>query len=127
MGTCFKGWIKPTIAAAFENVKASDIAILVNSGYRDPATNRAVGGARYSRHLWGDALDFRVIVKERLVNGDVQPAKMLECDQVNRILSDWPGGLASASMFSHIDGRGSARVSNGRIVAGQHARWSYGF
>lgn len=78
--------------------------ITVNSWYRDPVTNRKVGGATKSRHLVGDAVDF-------VVQGISPP-------QVNRRLESWwgsRGGLASASCFTHID------------VRGYRARWSYGF
>lgn len=78
--------------------------ITINSWYRDPKTNRRVGGARRSRHLSGDAVDF-------VVKGISPPA-------VNRKLESWwgsRGGLASASSFTHID------------VRGYRARWSYGF
>lgn len=128
MATLMRDWVKPTIAAAFANVTAEDIAITVNSGYRDPVTNLNVGGARYSRHLWGDALDFRVIIRPRVVNGVLQPAQLLRCDRVNSILSKWTGGLASASVFSHIDGRGFTQMSkSGWLEPGSYARWSYGF
>lgn len=33
--------------------------IYVNSGYRSPAVNRAVGGARNSQHCKGEAVDFK--------------------------------------------------------------------
>lgn len=78
--------------------------ITVNSWYRDPVTNRRVGGASKSRHLVGDAVDFTV-------EGISPPA-------VNALLEPWwgdRGGIASASCFTHIDGRG------------YKARWSYGF
>lgn len=35
-----------------------DRVISVSSGYRSPALNRAVGGARESAHLTGHAVDF---------------------------------------------------------------------
>jgi len=78
------------------------VPIRVNSWYRDPVTNRRVGGASQSRHLVGDAVDF-------VVSG-VSPGK------VYRELDDWwgnQGGLASSSTFTHIDGRG------------YKARWAY--
>ena len=31
----------------------------INSGYRTPAHNHAIGGATYSRHMLGDAIDFQ--------------------------------------------------------------------
>lgn len=81
-----------------------DRPITINSWYRDPVTNRAVGGASQSRHMVGDAVDF-------VVQG-VAPS------QVNQRLDPWwgsRGGLASSSVFTHIDARG------------YKARWSYGY
>ena len=94
------------IARVMEEVRSrlGDRPISVNSWYRDPATNRAVGGAIYSRHLSGDAIDF-------VVNG-------LHAYTVYDRLNSWwgsRGGLASSSIFTHIDSRG------------YYARWSYGY
>jgi hypothetical protein len=78
--------------------------IKVNSWYRDPATNARVGGASQSRHLRGDAVDF--VVHEHAPK------------QVQADLDLWwgsRGGLASSSVFTHIDARG------------YRERWSYGF
>lgn len=77
--------------------------ITVTSWYRDPVSNRRVGGASRSRHLTGGAVDFRI--------SGVSPA------EVQRRLDPWwgsRGGLASASSFTHIDNRG------------YRARWRYG-
>lgn len=76
----------------------------INSWYRDPATNAAVGGASQSRHLSGDAVDF------------VVPG--VSCFDVFARLDPWwgsRGGLASSSVFTHID------------VRGYKARWDYGY
>jgi uncharacterized protein YcbK (DUF882 family) len=76
----------------------------INSWYRDPATNAAVGGASQSRHLSGDAVDF--------VFAGISPF------DVYAKLDPWwgsKGGLASSSVFTHID------------VRGYRARWSYGY
>lgn len=94
------------VAKAMEEVRdfLGDRPITVNSWYRDPATNRRVGGARDSRHMRGDAVDF---VVQGMHPSDVQVR-----------LDGWwgcRGGLASASSFSHIDCRGVK------------ARWRYGF
>lgn len=32
----------------------------VNSGYRTPAYNKSIGGATFSRHAWGDAIDIMI-------------------------------------------------------------------
>ena len=39
-------------------------AITVNSGYRSPALNKAVGGAKNSQHMTGEAVDITVGTKE---------------------------------------------------------------
>ncbi|MEO1386842.1 MAG: D-Ala-D-Ala carboxypeptidase family metallohydrolase [Cyanobacteria bacterium J06634_6] len=94
------------IARVMEEVRSrlGDRPIRVNSWYRDPVTNRAVGGATYSRHLSGDAIDFVVIGLHAYTVYD-------------RLNSWWgsQGGLASSSIFTHIDSRG------------YYARWSYGY
>ncbi|MEM6840431.1 MAG: D-Ala-D-Ala carboxypeptidase family metallohydrolase [Cyanobacteria bacterium P01_C01_bin.120] len=78
--------------------------IQINSWYRDPATNAAVGGASQSRHIAGDAVDF-------VVPG-IHPY------DVFADLDLWwgsRGGLASSTVFTHIDMRG------------YRARWDYGY
>ncbi len=94
------------VARAMEEIRRmyGDRPIRINSWYRDPATNAAVGGARFSRHLSGDAVDF------------VIPG--VSCFNVYARLSPWwgnRGGLASSSVFTHID------------VRGYRARWDYGY
>jgi hypothetical protein len=94
------------LARVMEEVRArmGNRPIGVNSWYRDPASNRAVGGAIYSRHMSGDAADF-------VVEG-------VHAYTVYDELNSWwgsRGGLASSSIFTHIDTRG------------YYARWSYGY
>ena len=43
-----------------EPVRARFGMVRVTSGYRSPAVNRAVGGAKTSRHIFGEAADFTV-------------------------------------------------------------------
>ncbi|MBE7382893.1 MAG: DUF882 domain-containing protein [Leptolyngbya sp. SIO1E4] len=78
--------------------------IQINSWYRDPTTNAAIGGASMSRHLSGDAVDF--------VIPGYHPY-----DVFARLDSWWGsrGGLASSTVFTHIDARG------------YRARWDYGY
>lgn len=92
------------IARSMEDVRKylGSRPITVNSWYRDPKTNASVGGAKNSRHLVGDAVDFTV--------EGIPPSK------VKQMLDPWwgnKGGLASGSDFTHIDQRG------------YRARWTY--
>lgn len=92
------------VAKALEDIRHlyEGRAMTINSWYRPPAVNRAVGGVRHSRHLSGDAVDFNV--------DGVHPY------DVYAQLDDWwgsKGGLASSSVFTHIDTRG------------YRARWAY--
>ncbi len=94
------------IATAMEEVRKihGNRPVQINSWYRDPATNRRVGGASQSRHLVGDAVDF--------VIPGYHPYDVFA--KLNRWWGS-KGGLASATRFTHIDARGHS------------ARWSYGF
>lgn len=80
-----------------------DRPITINSGYRPPAVNEAVGGVSNSRHLVGDAADV-------VVDG------MTPHEVFSRI-DNWhgdKGGLGDSASFTHIDLRGYS------------ARWDYG-
>lgn len=66
--------------------------IRINSGYRPPKVNRAVGGASQSRHQYGDAVDFNI--------SGVHPSEIYK-----RYDSTWAGGLAWSNHFLHIDAR----------------------
>lgn len=77
-------------------------AVTINSWYRPPAVNAAVGGASQSRHLVGDAVDFTI---DGVSTWTVYDA----------LDSTWNGGLASASCFTHLDTRPYL------------CRWEYGF
>ena len=76
--------------------------IRVTSGYRDPISNRRVGGARSSRHMAGDAVDFWV--------------EGMDVVDVFYKLKNYhkTGGLAVGNGFVHLDMR-----------PGTPARWTY--
>jgi hypothetical protein len=99
--------LRPHLAKKF-GTTPDKVAIIVNSWYRDPVTNRNVGGASQSRHLTGDALDFVVRIDGR----DIHPHDINAA--LETLMSS--GGLASASIFTHID-----------VDRGYRARWSYGY
>lgn len=94
------------IAQALEEVRYiyGGRPITINSWYRPRAINARVGGASMSRHIQGDAVDFNV--------RGVHPYEVYK-----RLDSWWGsrGGLASATVFTHLDARG------------YRARWAYGF
>lgn len=90
------------IATALERVREvfDGRSITVTSWYRPPAINRAVGGARFSKHIEGHAVDI-------IVNG-------LDPRVVTRKLAEtWEGGLGDSPAFSHLD-------------LGDRRRWDYG-
>ena len=47
--------------------KMGDEPIVINSGYRSPAVNKAVGGVATSNHLTGCAVDILVLGKEQAI------------------------------------------------------------
>ncbi|MGC1308346.1 MAG: D-Ala-D-Ala carboxypeptidase family metallohydrolase [Phormidesmis sp.] len=74
----------------------------ITSGYRDPISNRRVGGARDSRHMYGDAVDFWV-------------EGMDVVDVFYKLKHYHPrGGLAVGNGFVHLD-----------LRSGAPARWAY--
>lgn len=79
-----------------------DRPIRITSGYRDPRSNRAVGGARDSRHMYGDAVDFTVQGLD-----DVVVFQKLKTYHQH-------GGLAVGNGFVHLD-----------LRPGAAARWTY--
>jgi uncharacterized protein YcbK (DUF882 family) len=56
--------------------------IIINSGYRSPALNRAVGGANGSQHVKGEAADIRCVTKEYAVRVVAFVMMQLEFDQL---------------------------------------------
>jgi hypothetical protein len=54
--------IKKDLVFALDRVRRDlDMPLVITSGYRDPAHNARVGGARYSRHLVSDAVDLSMV------------------------------------------------------------------
>lgn len=51
------GVVQPHAVASVQGIRDELGALIVNSGYRSPAYNATVGGATWSRHLYGDGFD----------------------------------------------------------------------
>jgi uncharacterized protein YcbK (DUF882 family) len=90
------------IATALEDVRSDfeDRSITITSWYRPPAINRAVNGARFSKHIEGHAVDI-------IISG-VNPRDVTE-----KLSKTWIGGVGDSSVFTHLD-------------LGDNRRWVYG-
>lgn len=71
--------------------------IYINSGYRTPEHNKAVGGSKLSYHMYGMAADIRA---------DKHTPKQLY-DILDEMLEGW-GGLEEHETFLHVDTRTKA-------------------
>ena len=61
------GWLEMLLSEWNKRYGEGDAPIVINSGYRSEAVNKAVGGAKGSNHLTGCAADIRVAGIEQLV------------------------------------------------------------
>ena len=76
----------------------------INSGYRTPQKNAAVGGVAQSQHCYGTAAD--IVVKS------VTPAKVAA--YARELMPDWGGvGIYAKQGFTHIDVREARADWNG--------------
>lgn len=75
-------------------------SIIINSGYRSPEHNKAVGGVSNSQHVLGTAADIRPEDLKDL------PELQKICDEMNP-----HGGVGYYNTFCHVD------------VRGEKARW----
>ena len=74
--------------------EAAGGAVTINSGYRSPAHNSAVGGVSSSQHLYGRAADI-------VVSG----ASPLLVGQIAEYYLDRRGGIGVYQTFTHVDTR----------------------
>lgn len=95
--------VDPALLAKLNEIrKAYGKPIVVNSGYRSPAHNAAVGGVKNSMHVLGMAADIRPTSK----NAADLPELQRICDELNA-----EGGVGFYNTFCHVD------------VRGRRARW----
>ncbi len=95
------------IARELDKVRADfgNRPITVTSWYRDPVSNKAVGGVRNSQHLWGWAADIQI--------DGYAPHEVAA-----KLQDTWAGGLGDSDSFTHLDLR--------HLLGRAAARWDYG-
>ncbi len=89
--------IMPTVRVADEARRRLGKPIMVASGYRNVAYNRAVGGGRASQHLLFTALDLRT--------GPVASLYQILLDLRRERFAGVSGGLGLYRSFVHVDCR----------------------
>jgi uncharacterized protein YcbK (DUF882 family) len=78
-------------------------SVTILSGYRDPKYNSAIGGAKYSQHMFGRAADIKV--------AGVGAAKVqIAVRKLYKAGAIKIGGLGSYLTFTHVDIRPSATL-----------------
>lgn len=91
--------VHPALVALLETVREHfGEPVAINSGYRSPAHNRRIGGARNSRHVMGLAAD---IVVDK---GAISPRRV-----ATYVEGLDPGGLGRYNTFTHVDVQGKNR------------------
>ena len=61
------GWLEMLRSEWNNRYGDGDDPVIINSGYRSPQVNKAVGGVATSNHLTGCAVDIRVLGMEQLL------------------------------------------------------------
>lgn len=88
-------FIAPELVAVLQKIRTHfGKAVTINSAYRTPSKNKAVGGATYSQHLYGTAAD--IVVK------GVKP--QIVAAYAEKLMPD-KGGIGIYNTFTHIDVR----------------------
>lgn len=84
--------LSPVLIERMQNIRdIIDQPIKVNSGFRNPTYNEGVGGAEFSRHMYGDAVDFKstgMTPSELKVFCEDQGASYIQV-YTNHIHCDW--------------------------------------
>lgn len=87
--------VDDALVSLLEQIReAAGGAVTINSAYRSPAHNAAVGGVRSSQHLYGRAADIVVEGVSPLLVG-----------QIAEYYMDRRGGIGVYQTFTHVDTR----------------------
>lgn len=102
------------LAGVLEVVRAElgNVAIHVSSGYRSPALNKAIGGAKHSRHMRGLAVDFTAPAFGTVLQTARKIASLdLGYDQIIHEFGRWvhlgiaePGAKPQGELLSYFGG-----------------------
>lgn len=89
--------ISPRTLEAFEHIRLrlGGKPLRILSGFRTPATNAEVGGAKNSYHMQGRALDI-----------EIPQGRMIEAEKYAEEFFGETGGIGIYPTFIHIDDRG---------------------
>lgn len=87
------------VAELFEQIRAHfGVPIGISSFYRSPAVNKAVGGAKSSQHVRGEAIDIDADIFGKVTNKQIfEFAKSLDFDQLI-----WEFGDDNTPAWVHI-------------------------
>ena len=93
------------LALSLESLRTrlGGVPLHVNSGYRCPAYNERIGGAKESQHMLGKAAD--------LSGKTVSPAKIAQAAEYIGAVKK--GGIGRYKYFTHVDIRDGAARWNG--------------
>jgi len=103
-------WVKSRLTSLCETIEsirsaAWDKPIIIVSGYRSPAYNAKIGGARSSQHMAGRAADIKI----KGMTADTVHALVLTLYQEGKLLH--LGGLGAYPTFTHVDVRDGGRLA----------------
>jgi hypothetical protein len=99
-----RAYIDPQVVHHTQQIRSGlGRALLINSAYRSPEHNSAVGGATYSRHIYGDAVD--IDIDQNQTNANQRAQELF--NEAQDVGVDFVLPLAETS----IDVSGQQRVS----------------
>lgn len=96
-------FIAPALVKVLQNIRVHfGKPVHINSAYRTPTKNKAVGGAAYSQHMYGMAADIHI--------DGVSPKEIAA--YAEKLLTD-TGGIGVYKSFCHVDVRKTKSRWNG--------------